>query len=104
MIATMSERLPSASELVRLLSTPEGSRDWAIGLRYETQAHLGQADPDWEYVAHCLGALLRSSGWRLLRGARGQPFRSFIQLCRAPRPHGLGLTREQVQTVVELLD
>jgi hypothetical protein len=104
LIATMSEHVPSAGELVRLLSAPQGSRDWAVGLRYEIHTQVNQAETDWEYVSHCLGGLLRSGGWRLFRSARGKSFRSFIQFCLAPHPYGLGLTEEQVRTAVELLN
>jgi hypothetical protein len=55
------------------------------------------------YLAQCVGALLRSRGWRLLSGARGAPFRSFLDFCRGPRPHGLGLRRAEIEAILDLL-
>jgi hypothetical protein len=103
MSTALPDCAPGAQELVRLLSAPEGSRDWAQGMRYEIQSQAGRAGADPGYVAQCLGALLRSRGWRLLRTARGTPFRSFLRLCRARRPYGLGLRPAEVEAFVRLL-
>jgi hypothetical protein len=97
-----AECAPHPGKLVRLLSAPEGSRDWALGMRCEIQISVGQPGSDAEYIGQCLRALLRTRGWRLLRTARDTPFRSFLQFCRAPRPQGLGLTRAQVEAYIEL--
>jgi len=86
--------------LVHSLSAPEGSLFWAVGIRHEIQACTDEDDVDCEYAGHCLGLLLRSGGWRLLRDAEGAPFRSFIQLCYAPRPHGLGLSRADLDLML----
>jgi hypothetical protein len=98
------QAVPQPGNLVRLLSSPEGSQDWALGMRYEIQVCAGQLDADQDYVGQCLRALLRTRGWRLLRTARDAPFRSFLQFCLAPRPHGLGLTRGDVETLIGLRD
>ena len=85
--------------LVHLLSSPEGSLFWAAGMRHEIQVSV-QDEFDADYVGHCLTLLHRSGGWRLLQNARGAPFRSFIDFCCARRPHGVGLTRTQVETAL----
>jgi hypothetical protein len=87
--------------MVRLLSAPEGSLDWAKGMRYEIQVGARQPDADREYIGQCLRALVRSRGWRLLRTAHGNPFRSFLQFIQAPQPHGLGLTPGEVDAFLE---
>jgi hypothetical protein len=86
--------------LVHLLSAPEGTCSWAAGMRQEIQACAGTEAFDADYIGHCLSLLRRTGGWRLLRSARGKPFRSFIQFCSARRPHGLGLTRTQVEAAL----
>jgi hypothetical protein len=86
--------------LVHLLSAPAGSLCWAVGMRKEIQACAGQPEVDSEYLGHCLRLLLRTGGWRLLRDANGEPFPSFIQLCYAPPPRGLGLTRAEVEAAL----
>jgi hypothetical protein len=101
----MRAALQSASysaDRVRLLSAPEGSRDWALGMRYEIQVSAAQPGADPEYIRHCLIALRCSGGWRLLQTSRDTPFRSFHQFCLAPLPHGLGLTRGQVEGFLRL--
>jgi hypothetical protein len=89
-----------AGNLVNLLSSPEGSLLWAAGMRHEIQACMAETDFDRDYVGHCLGLLLRTGGWRLLRNAKDNPFRSFIQFCYARRPYGLGLTRAQMEPLL----
>ncbi len=101
MIATLPEDTLRPEELIRLLSAAEGSLDWAVGMRHEVHAHVRR---DRAYAAHCLGALLRTRGWRRLTSAGGKPFGSFLDFCRAPRPHGLGLTRGEVEKLGALLD
>jgi hypothetical protein len=86
--------------LVQLLSSPEGTSSWAAGMRQEIQGCAGAEEFDADYIGHCLSLLRRTGGWRLLRGARGMPYRSFIQFCSARRPHGLGLTRAQVEAAL----
>jgi hypothetical protein len=73
-------------------------------MRCEIQVCVDQPEPDSEYVGQCLHALLRTRAWRLLRTARDTPFRSFLRFCRAPRPHGLGLTRGDVERFIGLPD
>ena len=89
-----------AGNLVNLLSSPEGSLLWAGGMRHEIQACMAETDFDREYVGHCLGLLLRTGGWRLLRNAKDAPFRSFIAFSYARRPYGLGLTRAKMETLL----
>jgi len=86
--------------LVHLLSAPEGSLFWAVGMRHELQIAADGPALDQDYVSHCLKLLRRSGAWRLLRNGRGDPFRSFIQFCTTPRPHGLGLPRGEVQALL----
>ena len=86
--------------LIHLLSAPEGSLCWAVGMRKEIQSCADQPEVDTEYLGHCLQLLLRTGGWRLLRDANGDSFGSFIQLCFAPRPRGLGLTRAGVEAAL----
>jgi hypothetical protein len=86
--------------LVHLLSAPEGSLFWAVGMRHEIQVCTGEAEVDHDYLGHCLGLLVRSGGWRLLRNARGAPFRSFIHFCGSARPHGLGFSRAEMATLL----
>jgi hypothetical protein len=100
MLAT-PESPPHPREMVRLLSAPEGSLDWAKGMRYEIQVGARQPDADREYIGQCLRALVRSRGWRLLRTAQKSPFRSFLQFIQAPQPHGLGLTPGEVDAFLE---
>ncbi len=93
------ERMEPAQQargLVHLLSAPEGSFSWAVGMRDEIQACTRDGEFDREYVAHCLGLLLHSGGWRLLRSDTARAFGSFIQFCCKSPPHGLGLTRAEV--------
>jgi hypothetical protein len=73
-------------------------------MRHEIQSQMRQEEVDAEYVASCMGALLRSHGWRQLHNARGQPYRSFIRFCLARRPHGLGLSQKEVKALIDLLD
>jgi len=96
----MQEYAHHPSGLVHSLSAPEGSLFWAVGTRHEIQACTDEDDVDCEYAGHCLGLLLRSGGWRLLRDAQGESFSSFIQFCYAPRPHGLGLTRADLDLML----
>ena len=86
--------------LVHLLSSPEGSLFWAAGMRHEIQVSAGEDEFDPDYIGHCLSLLRRTGGWRLLQNARGVPFRSFIDFCSVRRPHGLGLTRSQVEAAL----
>src|SRR5205807_6836257 len=88
--ATKRTREPGG--LVYLLSFPEQSLFWAEGIRHEIHACAG-SKMDREYIGHCVGLLLRAGSWRLLSNAKGTAFRSFMEFCYAPRPHGLGLTR-----------
>jgi hypothetical protein len=90
----------AAGNLVSLLSSPEGSTSWAAGMRHEIQVCTEERDFDCAYVSHCLSLLRRTGGWRLLRNAKGVPFRSFIQFCYARRPYGLALTRAEMVTVL----
>jgi hypothetical protein len=94
------EPAPQAGNMVSLLSSPEGSTSWAAGMRDEIQVSTEERDFDRAYVSHCLSLLRRTGGWRLLRNARGAPFRSFIQFCYARRPYGLALTRAEMVTVL----
>jgi hypothetical protein len=96
----MMQYVHQAGGLVHSLSAPEGNLFWAVGMRHEIQAGADEDDVDCEYVGHCLGLLLRSGGWRLLRDAKGTAFGSFIQLCYAPRPHGLGLSRADLDLML----
>lgn len=86
--------------LVQMLSAPEGSLFWAAGMRQEIQNCLHEPDVDNEYVTHCISLLLRSGGWRSLRDERGQEFRSFVRLCYAKPPHGLGFSRSQLEKLL----
>jgi hypothetical protein len=99
----MPELIDSARQLgglINLISSPEGSFSWAVGMRQEIQTCLAQPEFDRVYVGDCLKLLLRAGGWRRLHDAQGESFRSFIQFCYAPRPHGLGLTRAEVEAVL----
>jgi len=87
--------------MIRLLSAPEGSLDWAVGMRYEVQVNAAQADPDRLYIGQCLRALIRSGAWRHLRNDKKKPFRSFVHFFEAPCPHGLGMSREEIETFLE---
>ena len=100
MTAQMTEPAHHAGNLVNLLSSPEGSLLWAAGMRHEIQASMAETGFDREYVGHCIGLLLRTGGWRLLRNAKDTPFRSFIQFCYARRPYGLGVTRAKMETLL----
>lgn len=101
----VDEVLPESSLparfLVRLLSAPEGSLDWAVGIRIEIQDCASRPESDQAYVARCLKLLLRTKGWRLLKTAAGTPFRSFEDFCHAARPFGLGLTKAEVKAVLD---
>jgi hypothetical protein len=100
MVASLELTRPPG-DLVRLLSAPEGSLDWAVGMRYEIQVSVAQPEADREYIGQCLHGLMRTGAWRLLRNVKNTPFRSFIQLVESPRPHGLGLTREEIEAFLE---
>jgi hypothetical protein len=98
----LKEPLKAAEQpggLIHLLSAPEGSLFWAAGLRHEIQSVTKQPEIDREYVGHCLSLLLRSRSWRLLQNANGSPFGSFIQFCCASRPQGLGLSRDELESL-----
>jgi hypothetical protein len=99
-MANMTASDSHPGSLVHLLSAPEGSSLWARGMRKEIQACAALPEIDNEYLGDCLRLLLRTGGWRLLRDARGNPFRSFIHLCFAPRPKGLGLSRADVEAAL----
>jgi hypothetical protein len=96
MISDLIDCVQNPGGLVHLLSAPEGSLFWAAGMRHEIQTCTLQTEIDHEYVGHCLGLLLRTGGWRLLRNVNDTPFRSFIHFCRAANPHGLGLSKKEV--------
>jgi hypothetical protein len=100
MEAELMERVHHPSGLVYSLSAPEGSLFWAVGMRHEIQTCLDQDEVDYEYAGHCAGLLLRSGGWRLLRDEDGTPFESFIRFCYAMQPHGLGLTRADLDQLL----
>jgi hypothetical protein len=93
-----TELVKQPGGLVHLLSFPEGTLFWAAGIRQEILTCATQDDVDREYIGHCLGLLLRAGSWRLLRNARGSTFRSFMEFCYAPRPHGLGFTRDEAES------
>jgi hypothetical protein len=95
------ESAPPPSKMIRLLSAPEGSLDWAMGMRYEIQVSAAQPDPDFLYIGQCLRALLRSGAWRQLRNDKKKHFRSFVQFFEAPCPHGLGMSQEEIETFLE---
>ena len=86
--------------LIHLLSAPEGSLLWAAGMRQEVQTCMEGTEPDFDYAGHCLGLLLRSGGWRLLVDENADPFPSFIRFCYATRPHGLGLKRRHLESLL----
>lgn len=90
-----------SSELIRLLSAPEGSEDWAQGMLREIHVCMDRSRKEQVHIIDCLQAIHRSNGWRHLRTARGANFRSFASFCQAARPYGLGLTAEQAQTLLE---
>lgn len=56
---------------------------------------------DRDYLGHCLRLLLHSNAWRHLKNADAAPFHSFVQLCCAPPPHGLGLKRNDLATLLD---
>jgi hypothetical protein len=95
------EIITDPRDVVRYLSSPEGSRDWAIGLRYEVQAHAGHTDGDATHLADCLYALYDSKGWRYLRTGQGGSFESFEEFCRAKPPYGLGLNWRKARTILD---
>ena len=90
-----------AGGLVHLLSAPEGSLFWAAGMRQEIQNCRRMRHVDRDYLSHCLGLLLHSEAWRHLKNADAAPFRSFVQLCCAPPPHGLGLKRDELAVLLD---
>jgi len=87
--------------LVHLLSAPEGSLYWAAGMRLEIQSCARMRDVDQEYLGHCLGLLLHSGAWRHLQDGNAMPFSSFVQLCCTKPPHGLGLRREELASLLD---
>jgi hypothetical protein len=100
MFATL-ESAPPPSKMIRLLSAPEGSQDWAVGMRYEIQVSAAQPEPDHLYIGQCIRALIRCGGWRHLRNSKKKPFRSFVQFFEAPCPHGLGMSRDEIEIFLE---
>jgi hypothetical protein len=100
-VLKQQERVRGLGTRIHLLSAPEGSLEWALGMKYEIQEGIGQASADQAYIGECVRGLLRSGAWRLLRSANGTSFTSFMQFCYGRRPHGLGLTRARVEAVLD---
>lgn len=89
-----------SGELIRLLSAPEGSEDWAQGMLREIHVCMDRSRKEQVHIIDCLHAIHRTNSWRHLRTARGANFRTFVSFCQAARPYGLGLTPEQAQTLL----
>jgi hypothetical protein len=95
------EFITDPKDVVRYLSSPEGSREWAIGLRYEVQSLADQANGDTTHLGYCLQALHDSKGWRSFRSEQDQPFDSFEEFCRSRPPHGLGLNWRKARAILD---
>lgn len=95
------EFITDPRDVVRYLSSPEGSRDWAIGLRYEVQSLANQTNGDVTHLGYCLSALYESKAWRNFRTEQDHPFESFEEFCRSKAPHGLGINWRKAKALLD---
>lgn len=91
----------SAAEVIGDLCAPEGSRHWCVGMRVEIQRLLDDHRRDHEALQRCVESFVSLKGWTALIDAKGKPFASYADFCRARKPHGLGRDPAEIDQLLK---
>jgi hypothetical protein len=93
------ETLGNAGEL----NAPPGSRPWAIAVRLELQSALHDAAFNAQQLKAWRDLMKQFSGYHQLVDDRGQPFKTYEELCKAKPPFGLGYEPSDIDKIIQEL-
>lgn len=98
-LKTHIETLGNAGEL----NAPPGSRPWAIAVRLELQSALHDAAFNAQQLKAWRDLMKQFSGYHQLVDERGQPFKTYEELCKAKPPFGLGYEPSDIDKIIQEL-
>ncbi len=82
------------------LSATPGTRAWAVAVKREIDASLGDIQSQHEHLILMLGGMKEHAGYRVLASRDGQPFQSHEEFCITPQPHGLGYALSDIEAII----
>jgi hypothetical protein len=90
----------SSADIVGDLLAAPGTKEWCLGMRFRIQQLLDSHAEDHEGLQRCVASFVSEKGWQALRDARGRPFPSYTEFCKARRPHGLERAPEEIEAII----
>jgi hypothetical protein len=87
-------------DLIGDIYAPEGSPEWAAGMRWEIQKLLHRHDFDHRMLQTCVENFLSLEGWKKLTDKNGRPFLSYTDFCTTPKPFGLGRSPDEIKQII----